>query len=226
MNGKRRLRVLLADDHPLFRDGLSTALRLHDDELDIVGEARDGKEAIRMAIELRPDIVVMDVNLGEMSGIAATREILRSNPGIHVLFLTISDDDATVVDAMKAGARGYILKGSDKDDIRRAIAVVSRGEAIFGGPIARRLAAYFEEAATSPKKPSLEQAFPALTEREQDILELICSGLSNEDIARSIRVSIKTVRNHVSNVLNKLQVEDRAQAIALVRSSGEGGAKR
>jgi len=226
VNGKRRLRVLLADDHPLFRDGLSTALQLHDDELDIVGEASDGKEAIRLAIELRPDIVVMDVNLGEMSGIAATREILRSNPGIHVLFLTISDDDATVVAAMKAGARGYILKGSDKDDIRRAIGVVSRGEAIFGGPIARRLASYFEAAATSAKKPSLEEAFPALTEREQDILELICSGLSNEDIARSIRVSIKTVRNHVSNVLNKLQVEDRAQAIALVRSSGEGGAGR
>ena len=226
MNGKRRLRVLLADDHPLFRDGLSTALRLHDDELDIVGEASDGKEAIRLAVELRPDIVVMDVNLGDMSGIAAAKDILRANPGVHVLFLTISDDDASVLGALKAGARGYILKGADKDDIMRAIAVVSRGEAIFGGAVARKLAGYFESAATSAKKPSLEEAFPALTEREQDILELICSGLSNEDIAKRIRVSIKTVRNHVSNVLNKLQVEDRAQAIALVRSAGDRGAQR
>ncbi len=226
MNGKERIRVLLADDQPLFRDGLATALRLHDDELEVVGETGDGKEAIRKSIELRPDIVVMDTHIGDTNGLAAAKEMIRANPNVHVLFLTAADDDASVLEAMKAGARGYILKGSDKEDMLRAIGVVSRGEAIFGAPIARKLATYFEAAATDGKKPSFEETFPALTEREQDVLELICSGLANEEIARRINVSIKTVRNHVSNVLNKLQVEDRAQAVALVRGSGERGAAR
>ncbi|WP_309122623.1 response regulator transcription factor [Paenibacillus sp.] len=219
MHGKGRIRILLADAHPLFRDGLAAALRLHDDAAEIVGQAGYAAEAVRKAIELQPDVVLMDVQLGETSGIEAARDIVEACPHIHILMVTNSDDDDAVMAAIRAGARGYLLKGSDKQVLLRAIAAVASGEAIFGAAIARKLALYFDSMKAT-KKPMLEEAFPSLTEREQDILELICSGLPNEEIARRINVSIKTVRNHVSNVLNKLQAEDRAQAIALVKEAG------
>lgn len=215
---KERLRILLADDHPLFRDGMLSALRLQED-FEVVGEASNGKAAVELAEQLQPDIVLMDVGMPEMNGITATRTIVGANPHIHVLILTMFDDDASVFSAMKAGARGYLLKGADKEDILRAIAVVSSGEAIFSPSIARKMMYYFK---AMTRKPHVGDLFPKLTEREQEVLELIADGHSNEEIAKRLDITIKTVRNNVSNLLNKLQVTDRAQAILLAKEAGLG----
>ncbi|PYI56309.1 DNA-binding response regulator [Paenibacillus flagellatus] len=218
---KERIRLLLADDHPVFREGLLSILRLQDD-IEVVGEAGSGKEAVTMAGERQPDVILMDVGMQEMNGITAAREIVRDYPHIHILMLTMFDDDATVFSAMKAGARGYLLKGSDRADILRAVAAAYAGEAIFSPAIARKMMYYFKNMS---RKPQIGALFPKLTEREQDILELIADGLSNEDIARQLDLSLKTVRNNVSNLLNKLQVSDRAQAILLARDAGIGPPK-
>jgi DNA-binding NarL/FixJ family response regulator len=212
------LRILLADDHPMFREGLISALRLHP-EYEVVGEAPNGAVAVKLAEELEPDLILMDVGMDEMNGITATREIVKASPHIHVLILTMFDDDASVFSAMKAGARGYLLKGSDKDDIIRAISAVSRGEAIFSPSIAKKMMYYFKHVSAGPR---VSELFPKLTEREQQILELIAKGLVNEEIAKKLDISIKTIRNNVSNLLNKLQVADRAQAILLARKAGLG----
>ncbi|WP_123041587.1 response regulator [Cohnella candidum] len=215
---KETLRILLADDHPMFREGLLSALR-HHEEFEVVGEAGGGREAVELAESLQPDVILMDVGMPEMNGITATRTIVNAHPHIHVLILTMFDDDASVFSAMKAGALGYLLKGSDKEDILRAIVAAGNGEAIFSPSIARKMMYYFK---TITRKPHVADLFPKLTEREQEVLELIADGLSNEEIARKLDITIKTVRNNVSNLLNKLQVTDRAQAILLAKEAGLG----
>ena len=208
-----RLRVLVADDHPVFRQGLRTLLD-GVDGIDLVADAADGETAVAAALETRPDVVLMDLGMPGLNGIEATRAILGAAPEVRVLVLTMFEDDDSVFAAMRAGARGYLLKGSDQNELLRAIRAVAAGEAIFGPAIAARLMAYFSSRPTA--------AFPELTEREREVLQLIAAGRNNQAIAAELVLSLKTVRNHVSRVFNKLQVPDRAQAIVKARDAGIG----
>ena len=210
------LRVLVADDHPLFRNGLRSALVSLDDT-EVVGEAATGDAAIAAALELQPDVVVMDLQMPAVNGIEATRRIVEASPHIGVLVLTMFEDDDSVFAAMRAGARGYLLKGSGQDEIVRGIRAVASGEAIFGPTVAQRLMDFF---ASQPSGPP--PAFPELTEREREILELVAQGESNQSIARGLVLSEKTVRNQISNIFTKLHVADRAQAIVRAREAGLG----
>ncbi|MGA8804015.1 MAG: response regulator transcription factor [Solirubrobacterales bacterium] len=205
--------VLVADDHPVFRQGLHALLDGVQD-IELIGEAADGDEAVVRALELKPDVVLMDVRMPGTNGIEATRKIVAADSGIGILVLTMFEDDDSVFAAMRAGARGYLLKGSEQDEVMRAIRSIASGEAIFGPAIARRLIGYFSAAST--------EAFPELTAREREVLELIAQGRNNQAIANELVLSLKTVRNHVSNVFNKLQVTDRAGAIVKARESGMG----
>ncbi len=209
------IRVLLADDHPMFREGLVVALGALPG-VDVVAEASSGEEAIELAARVQPDVVVMDVNMPGLNGIDATRRIVAESPHIGVLVLTMFDEDESVFQAMRAGARGYLLKGADREDVLRAVYAVARGDAIFGPALARRLIGYFtsSRAGAAP--------FADLTEREREVLELVARGRSNADIGKQLQISAKTVRNHVSNVFAKLQVSDRAQAIIRAREAGLG----
>jgi len=208
-------RVLIVDDHPLFRDGLRTLLSAMP-ETEVVGEVATGEEAVAQAATLQPDVILMDLHMPGLNGIEATRQILHTSPHIGVLVLTMFEDDDSVFAAMRAGARGYLLKGADQAEIMRALSVVSAGEAIFSPAIASRLTHYF----TALGNTSLPQAFPELTEREREVLVLIAQGWNNTEIAGRLVLSPKTVRNHVSNIFNKLQVADRAQAIIRAREAG------
>jgi DNA-binding NarL/FixJ family response regulator len=211
--------VLVADDHPLFRDGLRTLLSSVED-IELVGEAQSGDEAVELALTHQPDVVVMDVQMPGVNGIEATRRITADSPHVGVLVLTMFEDDDSVFAAMRAGALGYLLKGSAQDEILRAIRAVSSGEAIFGPSVARRLITFFSSSDRPP------QVFPELTDREREILELVARGQGNQVIARELFLSQKTVRNHVSNIFTKLHVADRAQAIVRAREAGLGGEKR
>lgn len=211
------LRILLVDDHPLVRSGLR-ALLASMPEMRVVGEAPNGEEAIAQAAELQPDIILMDLNMPGINGIEATRRIVQTSPRIGILALTMLEDDASVFAAMRAGARGYLLKGADQADVLRAISVVAHGEAIFSPSIAQRLMQYF--ANMQPLLP--QSAFPDLTEREREILGFITQGKSNAEIAEELVLSPKTVSNHVSNIFSKLQVVDRAQAVLRARQAGLG----
>jgi DNA-binding NarL/FixJ family response regulator len=211
------VRVLIADDHPHFRDGLR-ALLLSAPDAEVVGEAGDGEEAVRLAARLQPDVILMDLNMPGTGGIEATRRILHTSPHISVLVISMYEDDDSVFAALKAGARGYLLKGALKAEILRAIRAVTSGEAIFGPAIARRLMKYF----SAPRPDAPKEAFPELTDREREILELIARHQTNPEIARLLHLSQKTVRNHVSNIFTKLQVADRAQAILRAREAGLG----
>lgn len=209
--------VLLADDHPLYRRGLRQLL----DSVagvTVVGEVEDGAAAVAQAAAQQPDVVVMDLNMPGMDGVEATRRVVGASPHIGVLVLTMHDDDDSVFAAMRAGARGYLLKGSDGAEITRAVAAVAGGEAIFGPGVARRVLEWF--AAPRPAAPT--GVFPALTEREHEVLDLIAAGRNNADIAAVLVLSPKTVRNHVSNIFAKLQVADRAEAIVRAREAGLG----
>jgi DNA-binding NarL/FixJ family response regulator len=212
-----QITLLLADDHAHFREGLR-ALVLAAPDIAIIGEAATGDEAISLAATLQPDVILMDINMPGANGIEATRRILHTSPHISVLVLTMFDDDDSVFAALRAGARGYLLKGALKAEILRAIRGVSSGEAIFGPAIARRLMSYF--AGLKPTMPP--QAFPELTDREREILALIAQHHTNPEIAERLSLSQKTVRNHVSNIFSKLQVVDRAQAIIRAREAGLG----
>ena len=211
------IRVLVADDHPLFRDGLRVMLESVDD-VEVLGEAATGEEAVALAISLRPDVVLMDVKMPGINGIEATRRVVQAHPEIQVLMLTMLEDDDSIFAALRAGARGYLLKGARRDEALRAIRAVANGEAIFGPGIAERLAQYF----AVRRSPSAAASFPELTEREREILDLIAQGRTNAQIADHLVVSLKTVRNYVSSIFNKLQVADRAQAMDVARRKGLG----
>ena len=212
-------RVLLADDHPTFRRGLG-ALFESLSEFEVIGEASDGETAVSMTAELKPDVVVMDLNMPVMNGVEATRRIVAHNPDVAVLVLTMLDEDESVFAAMRAGARGYVVKGADTDDVLRALSSVARGDVVFGPAVAGRVLSYL----TRPLSARDPRLFPELSDREREVLELVARSLSNTEIARKLVVSPKTVRNHVSNVFTKLQVSDRAEAILRARKAGLGSA--
>jgi DNA-binding NarL/FixJ family response regulator len=212
------IRVLVADDHPAYRRGLELMLAEVDD-LEIVGMAETGVDAVELAGALAPDVVLMDLRMPDLDGIEATRRIKRRAPAAApaVVVLTMFDDDASVFTAMRAGARGYLLKGADQDEIVRAIRATAAGEAIFGPEVAARVVDHFAAGAGSTAA-----AFPSLTEREREVLGMIAAGKGNAAIAHELMISLKTVRNHVSNIFTKLQVSDRAGAIVKARKAGLG----
>jgi DNA-binding NarL/FixJ family response regulator len=213
-------RVVIADDHPVFREGMRTLIQSLPD-IELVAEATTGVEAVTLVQEHQPDVVVMDLHMPDLSGIEATRQIVQAHPHVGVLVLTMFEDDDSVFAAMRAGARGYLLKGAAHKEIVRALEAVADGEAIFGPTIAQRVMDYFAR----PSR-AVAPAFPRLTEREHEVLDLIASGLSNSSIAKRLVLSDKTVRNHVSNIFAKLQVADRAEAIVRAREAGLGGENR
>ncbi len=213
------IRVLIVDDHPVYRDGLRGLVERAPD-LELVGEAENGVAAVTLAAERHPAIVLMDLRMPEMSGIEATRRIVGADPAVGVLVLTMSEDDDSLFAAMRAGARGYIPKDADAEELLGAIRAAALGEAIFGASIATRLMSFFAGGARSAA------AFPELTERELEILEQIAAGRSNAEIGQRLAIAPKTVRNHVANVLNKLEVADRSQAIVRAREAGLGGGDR
>ena len=214
----QRIRVLVADDHPVFRRGMRAILGAEPDT-ELVGEATDGEEAVARALELRPDVILMDLNMPKVTGIEATRRIIEESPKTAILMLTMFEDDKSIFAAMRAGAHGYVLKGADGAEMLRAIHAVANGEAIFSPTITRRLTGYF---AAPHGGTAAAQPFPELTERERDILVLIAGGYTNNAIASRLYLSPKTVRNYVSSIFAKLQVADRAQAIIRAREAGLG----
>lgn len=210
------IRVVIADDHALLRQGVR-ALLSSLDGIEVVGEAADGQGAVEVTLSVRPDVVLMDLHMARMDGIEATRRITAEVPDTAVLVVTMLDDDASIFAAMKAGARGYVLKGADQDEVRRAITSVAQGEAIFGPTIATRVL----QLLSRPSAPSAE-AFPQLTRRERQVLEHVATGRNNLAISRSLDLSPHTVANHVSSILMKLQAADRADAIIRARDAGLG----
>jgi DNA-binding NarL/FixJ family response regulator len=212
------MRVLVVDDHPTFRRGLGALLASLPD-VELAGEAADGETAVRLAAELRPDVVVMDLDMPGVGGVEATRRIVAAQPSMAVLVLTMLDEDESVFAAMRAGARGYVVKGADTDDVLRALQSIARGDAVFGPAVAGRVLSYL----TRPLSARDPMLFPELSEREREVLELMARGLTNGEIARKLVVSPKTVRNHASNVFTKLQVADRAEAVLRARRAGLGG---
>jgi DNA-binding NarL/FixJ family response regulator len=210
-----KIRVLIADDHPLYRDGMHGLLDSVPDT-EVVGEAASGEEAITLAENLQPDVILMDIKMPGINGLQAMREILNASPHIRILIVSMLEDDDSVFAAMRAGARGYVPKGANQAEMLRAIRAVANGEAIFGPGIAQRLIGFF-----SASRPTVQaRIFPELTERESEILGLIAQGHTNQEIAGQLVLSLKTVRNHVSNIFNKLQVADRAQAMIRARDAG------
>ena len=214
---ERTIRVLIADDHAVYRWGLRTLLDSEPDT-EVVGEASTGKEVVERAAEIRPDAILMDIQMPGINGIEATRRIIEANQQIGVVILTMYEDDDSVFSAMRAGARGYVLKGAHPSQILKVLRAVARGEAYFGPEIARRLMNFF----SSAKPASPVEAFPELTSREVEILDLIAQGHSNAKIAARLYVSPNTVRNHISHIFAKLQVADRAHAIVRAREAGLG----
>lgn len=209
------VRVVVADDHPIVRDGLRVLLDSLPD-MELVGEATTGREAVRSAVVDHPDVIVMDLRMPDLDGATATAEICRTAPDVAVLVLTMLDDDDWVFAAMRAGARGYLVKGASQQEIVRAITAVAAGEAIFGPGVARRVLRYF--AAPLAAQP----AFPELSPREREVLDLIAGGLTNAAIAVRLGLSVKTVGNHTSAIFAKLQVAGRAEAIIRAREAGLG----
>jgi DNA-binding NarL/FixJ family response regulator len=216
-----RIRLLIADDHAFYRQGVR-AMLVDVPELEVIGEAATGEEVVTQAAALQPEVILMDLKMPGMNGIEATRRILATSPHIQILVITMFEDDDSVFAAMRAGARGYVLKDAEQDELVRAVTAISRGEAIFSPAIAERLIHYF---AALPQTASA-LAFPDLTSREREILHLIAQGQSNTAIAQRLVLSLKTVQNHVSNIFSKLQVADRAQAIVRAREAGLGERQR
>jgi DNA-binding NarL/FixJ family response regulator len=222
------IRVVLVDDHPLFREGVASLLGRIDD-ITLAGEASNGEQAVEVVEQLLPDIVLMDVKMPGMDGIEATRQIMSCCPHVGVIMLTMFEDDESVFAALKAGARGYVLKDADRGTLLRAIRAVARGEALLGPSIAQRVLEQFGRPAPAPTAPTAPAApalpasiFSELTPRELDVLRLIAQGLRNRDIAERLVISEKTVQNHISNIFAKLQVNDRSQAIVRALQGGLG----
>jgi len=211
------LQILIADDHPLFRNGMRALLDAEADML-VAAAAATGDEVIALATTLLPDVILMDLQMPGVGGIQATRRILAAQPQIGILMVTMFEDDYSVFTAMRAGARGYVLKDTDEDEMLRAIRAVGNGEAIFSPPIARSLVHFF--ASPPPTVPA--RAFPGLSDREREVLDLIARGTANAEIAAALSLSPKTVRNHITNIFNKLQVVRRAEAIVRARQAGLG----
>ena len=207
------LRVLIADDHTLFRRGVRSLLSTVP-EVEVVGEASDGETAVAMTAELAPDLVLMDLQMPGSGGLAAIRAVTENSPATNVLVVTMFEDDDSVFAAMRAGARGYVLKDMDADDFARAIVAVGRGEALFSRGIAARMVRFFSEPRPSARP------FPDLTDSERAVLNKMAAGANNATIARELSLSPKTVRNYISNIFRKLQVADRAQAIVIARQAG------
>jgi DNA-binding NarL/FixJ family response regulator len=212
------LRVVVADDHPVFRDGLHLTL---DDEpdIDVVAAVADGDAAVDVVLGQQVDVVLMDLRRPGVGGIEATARIAAERPATSIVVLTMSDDDDSVFAALRAGARGYLLKEADADDILRAVRAVATGEAVFGPKIADRVIAFFSAAGL---RGATATAFPNLTDREREVLDLVARGCDNPTVARRLFLSEKTVRNHVSACLTKLQVASRAEAVAMARDAGLG----
>jgi DNA-binding NarL/FixJ family response regulator len=210
-----RLRVMVVDDHDSFRRGIEAMLAASD-AVEMVGTAADGRTAVDLALELQPDVILMDLHMPRLNGVEATARIVQSSPHIGVLVLTMMEEEDSVFAAVRAGARGYLLKGARRSEILRSIEAVGAGDVIFGPGIADRMMRYFRGVRTKPTT----DAFPQLTERERVILGRIAEGLENAQIARELGLSVKTVRNHTSNIFAKLQVAHRAQAIILAREAG------
>jgi DNA-binding NarL/FixJ family response regulator len=212
------VRVVLADDHPMYRYGLGAILE-QAESVDVVANVGGGNELVRAAAHHRPDVVVTDLSMPDLDGVEATRLLLKQQPELAVLVLTMHEDDEHVFAALRAGARGYLLKGAGGEEIVNAVVAVSSGDAVYGGPVARRIVAFF--AGTDEESPGV-RAFPDLTPREREVLELLAEGRRNHEIARSLTMSEKTVRNHVSQVLMKLHVPDRTAAALRARDAGLG----
>ncbi len=214
------IRVIIADDHPVYRDGLSRLLT-EIGGFDVVGLAADGNEAVDLASALAPDVVVMDVRMPNLDGIEATRRITTASPTTGVVVLSMFEEDELVFAAVRAGARGYLLKDADDDQIAATLRGIARGEAIFGPTTARRLLEMLGRV-PEDKSPEPPQLFSQLSQREREVLELLARGMRNAAIAAELFLSERTVRNYVSNIFTKLQVDDRAQAVAAARDVGIG----
>ena len=212
------IRILICDDHDAFRAGLRAMLAT-DASLSVVGEAADGATAVSQAAELQPDVILMDLQMPRLNGLEATRRIVIANPHIRILVLTMSDDTATVFHALQAGARGYILKGARKADVVRSIQNVVNGEVVFGAAVAQQVIRHF----TRVQADVQAEAFPQLSERESEILNLMAQELPNEAIAERLGINLKTVRNHVSNICTKLQVSDRTAAVLRAQAESKPG---
>lgn len=211
--------VLVVDDHALFRAGMLSVLATMDG-VTVAGDVADGESAVAAVAELRPDVVLMDLRMPGIGGLAATSRIVDRHPEVAVVVLTMSEDADSVFAALRAGARGYLLKESGADDVHRTITAVARGEAVFGARVAEQVVGFFSQSAVSQPTP---QAFPELTAREREVLDLMARGLDNASIARRLFLSEKTVRNRVSDVLGKLRAQTRAEAVARARDAGIGG---
>jgi len=214
------IRVLIADDDLHFREGLR-ALLTAAPGMELTGEATDGPEAIEMAQQLQPDVVIMDLNMPAMNGIQATRQIAQMSPHIGILILTVFVDDYSIFASIRAGARGYLVKGAGRAEMLRAIQTVDSHGVIFSPAIAMQVMKYFEHMHTA-QLPNQPRVFPELSDREREVLSLLAQGLSNPEIASQLVISPKTVRNHVSNIFAKLQVADRAEAVLRARQEGLG----
>jgi DNA-binding NarL/FixJ family response regulator len=214
------IRVLIADDHTIFREGLAALLQAAPN-IHVVGEASTGGEAVEQATALSPDVILMDVMMPDLNGIDATRQIMEADASIRIVMLTMLEEDESLLAAMRAGARGYVLKGADKADLLEAIEAAAEGKAVFGPLMADRLTAFFQESdpLTGRQGPV---PFPELTDREREVLDLIARGENNQAIADHLHISGKTVSNHISNIFNKLEVVDRAGAIIKAREAGLG----
>lgn len=215
------IRLLIVDDHTLFREGVYAILKSEPD-IEVVGEAAAGRAAVEQVAALLPDVILMDIQMPDMNGIEATQRILAVHPQIHIIMLTMLEDDDFLFAAMRSGARGYILKGAGKKEMLQSIRAVAVGQAVFGPGIANRLSDFFQEMQTTLQEAKLNSAFPELTGRETEILDHIARGESNQAIASQLGITAKTVSNHISSIFNKLQVADRSQAIILARDAGMG----
>lgn len=213
--------LFVADDHALFRDGLR-ALFSAIPGIEIVGEAATGEDAVVQVAETQPDIVLMDINMPGMNGVEATRQILHTRPTTGVIMVTMLEDDASLFSAMRVGARGYVLKGVHHRELLQTVRAVASGQVLFGPAIASRIVGFFQDIEADRASALLSDAFPELTPRELDVLELIAQGANNSQIAEQLVITDKTVRNHITSIFSKLQVADRAHAIIKARDAGLG----